>query len=316
MKVALSVFRRQGGEAMHVDPLIHELGGVKIWWYGLAYALGFLAVHLWILLRRDRLGLSREEVVELSLLLAAGALVCGRTFDVVVYEWGYYRIHPWQLACFWYGGFATHGILIGGILGGITFCRLRGTSFASLADEIVIPGAFMLALGRIGNHINGEIYGSLSEAGWAMQFPYASGLRHPVALYEAGKNVIVALILLVLLRYGRRIPGLLFAHFVLWYGLLRLAADHFRDYESYWFGIGRGQYFNLAMALIGVCGVLLISEAARLVGLRQLEPARHPPRSDAWPWLKATAFYGIVALCLAIPSGWTRQVLETMRVIP
>jgi len=300
---------------MHIDPLIYELGGIKIWWYGLAYAFGFFAVHLWILLRRERLGLTREEALEFSLLLAAGALICGRVFDVVVYEWDFYRQNVWQLPCFWHGGLATHGFVIGGMLGGIVFCRMRSRSFAPLADEVVIPGAFLLALGRIGNHINGEVYGSLSEAAWAMQFPYASGFRHPVALYEGGKNVLVALILLVVLRYGRRVPGLLFMHFVFWYGLMRLATDHFRDYDSYWFGIGRGQYFNLVMAIVGACGIVLILKAARVGGLRHLEEARHPPRPSEWLWLKTAVFYGLVAFCLTIPSGWTQQVLETMRVM-
>jgi phosphatidylglycerol:prolipoprotein diacylglycerol transferase len=297
-----------------MDPMIHQLGGLRIWWYGLAYALGFLVVHLWVLFRRKRLGYSLEELFDFSLLITLGALIGGRAFDVLIYEWDYYRGHAWQLPAFWHGGFATHGIVLGGVLGGTLFCRLRHKSFLALADEVVIPGALMLALGRVGNHINGEVYGSLSEVGWAMRFPYATGTRHPVALYEGAKNVLVAVILLGLRRCSRHTPGLLLAHFLLWYGLLRLIADHFRDYDSYWLGIGRGQYFNLLMALVGAVAIVVFSRRPSLAITPRGAWDQHAPRNSASLWLKAAAFYGLVVVCLAIPSGWTQQVLETMRV--
>ncbi len=135
---------------------------------------------------------------------------------------------------------ATHGVLLGAVVGAALFCWSRNKTFLRIAYEIVVPGAVLLALGRVGNHINGEIYGSVTEVGWAVEFTYATGYRHPFALYEGAKNLLIVPILLYVRRDPHRPPGLLLAHFVFWYGFLRVFTDHFRDYESYWFDIGTG----------------------------------------------------------------------------
>ena len=94
-------------------------------------------------------------------------------------------------------------------------------------------------------------------------------------------------------------------HFVLWYGLLRVFVDFFRDYDSYWFGIGRGQYFNLVMAMVGLCSVAVALARAESEAVRRSAGMRDPAF-----WCKKVAFYTLVALCLTIPSGWTQQVLD------
>jgi phosphatidylglycerol---prolipoprotein diacylglyceryl transferase len=297
-----------------VDPVIAEIGPVRLWYYGLAYAIGLLTVDLWVWLRRERLGIEGRDVAEFSLLFAAGVLLGGRIFDVTLYEWFYYEDHLWQIPNLWQGGMATHGVLLGAVVGALVFCRLRDKSFLEVADELVIPGAVLMALGRIGNHINGEVYGSLTDVAWAMEFPYAEGCRHPVALYDGAKNLLCVPILIgvrriQLQRNGYLPRGLMLAHFVLWYGLLRLFVDYFREYDSYWLGVGRGQYFNLFMAGVGLCMVAVVR------GRESPEPGRAAARrstrvKDSVAWVKRVAFYALVVLCVTIPSGWTQQVLE------
>ena len=289
-----------------VEPVLVETGWVRLWWYGLAYAVGLLTVDLWVWLRRERLGYEPGDVVLFSVLFAAGVLLGGRIFDVALYEWFYYEDHVRQIPRLWQGGMATHGVLLGGVAGTLLFCRLRGRSFLAVADEVVLPGAVLMALGRLGNHVNGEVYGSITSVLWAMEFPYAEGCRHPVALYDGLKNLLLVPILLGVRSLGLRrngyLPkGLMLGHFVTWYGLLRLFVDVSREYDSYWLGIGRGQYFNLFMAAAGLCVVL----AARRRSKSEAWMVRRGSRTRAPVfWGERVAFYVLVALCLTIPSGW------------
>jgi phosphatidylglycerol:prolipoprotein diacylglycerol transferase len=300
------------GLVLGIDPVLLQTQWVRLWWYGLAYAVGLVTVDLWVWLRRERLGYEPGDVALISLLFAAGVLLGGRIFDVALYEWFYYEDHVRQIPRLWQGGMATHGVLLGAVAGTLLFCRLRGRSFLAVADEVVLPGAVLMALGRMGNHVNGEVYGSITGVAWAMEFPYAEGCRHPVALYDGLKNLLLVPILLGVRSLGLRrngyLPkGLMLGHFVLWYGLLRLFVDVFREYDSYWLGIGRGQYFNLFMAAAGLCMVL----AARRRAKAEAGVMRHGSRTRAPAfWGERVAFYALVALCLTIPSGWTQQVLE------
>jgi phosphatidylglycerol---prolipoprotein diacylglyceryl transferase len=135
-----------GVSGWSVDPVMVQIGPVRLWYYGLAYAVGLLAVHGWVWLQRKRLGYSGRDVVEFSFFFAAGVLVGGRVFDVALYEWFYYEEHPWQVPALWEGGMATHGVMVGAVGTTVLFCRLRGKSFLEVADAVVLPGAILMAL--------------------------------------------------------------------------------------------------------------------------------------------------------------------------
>ena len=107
-------------------------------------------------------GSDGRDVAEYSLFFATGLLVGGRLFDVALYEWFYYADRPWQIPRLWEGGMATHGVMLGAVAGTMAFCWPRGKSFFAVADEVVVPGVVLMALGRLGNHINGEVFGSLT----------------------------------------------------------------------------------------------------------------------------------------------------------
>jgi len=288
-----------------IDPRLAALFGVPLYHYGLAYALGFAGVYAWFSIRRRALGWSAAETVELSILFAAAVLVFGRAFEIAVYEWDYYARHAGQLLSWWRGGMASHGVLLGALLGPWAFCRLRKRPLWLVLDELVVPGALFLALGRIGNFVNGEIIGTVTGAWWGVKFPAAEGFRHPVTLYESAKNFVVLGILLCVRRKVKPGDGRLLGHFVLWYGLLRIFTDVFRQYGKELLGIGRGQYFNAAMALAGLV-LLALAARARRAGKAPLpSPPAGPPVT--WRlWLKRAAFAGILLFSLAIPSSWTK----------
>ena len=174
-----------------IDPILLDLGGVHLWWYGLGFALGFLELHLFLRRGGGQLRLSPREVWSLSLYMTVGVLVGGRALEIAFDEWPFYREHLHLLPAWWLGGMATHGLLLGGALGAALFARRYGRPFLLVADALVIPAAFLMGVGRIGNFIDGQIVGAVTDVPWAVEFPYAEGFRHPVVLYDGAKNLLL-----------------------------------------------------------------------------------------------------------------------------
>jgi len=292
----------------NIDPVIVEVGGVCLWWYGLSYTLGFLGVLLWLRRNRGPLAVSMDQVLQLSLWIAAGVLLGGRLVEVFFYEWAYYRQHPAQIPAVWLGGMSTHGILLGAILAILAWCRVAGRRFLELTDVLSIAAAYIMGVGRLGNFIDGQIAGSVTDVMWAVKFPDLDGYRHPVVLYDGLKNLLL-IPLLLLIRRTRPPRGALTAHFLLWYGLLRVFVDLFREYRVHLMGFPPGQEFNLLMAAAGL--FLLVWCHWRGKHGSQTEkplPRADPPIRAKRRALGMTALVVAFTLPLVIPSDWTQDV--------
>jgi phosphatidylglycerol:prolipoprotein diacylglycerol transferase len=233
-----------------LDPIVGTVFGMHLWWYGLSYTFGLFNAYLYINRHRARIGLTRREALDLSLLLSAGVLLGGRILGVY-HQWPLYEQHPELLPAVWLGGFATHGLIIGGAFGILAFCAAYRKPFRNIMDALAVPAAIIMGFGRIGNFIDGQIVGSLTTLPWGVDFPYAEGFRHPVVLYDGLKNLVVALILSRLSARGLP-PGRLAALFVLLYAGLRMPIDLLREYPTTVWGLPGGQTFNLLMAVAGV----------------------------------------------------------------
>ena len=292
-----------------IDPVLLQVGGLCLWWYGLGFALGFLQLHRFVRRHRQALGLSTSDVYTLTLLVTAGVLLGGRAVEVAFDEWPFYRNHPQLIPAYWLGGMATHGLLIGAASAAAAFAWVRRRPFLELADALVIPGALLMGLGRIGNFIDGQIVGSVTDVWWAVKFPYAEGFRHPVVLYDGLKNLLLVPWLLHVRRTNPT-PGATAARFVFWYAFLRIFIDLFRDYPTHRLALGTGQTLNIVMALIGAV-LLYRSRLRRLGRLAPRRPAATRPDSDAdapaTVWQRV-AFTLLILLCLTIPSNWTQDI--------
>ena len=290
----------------NIDPIFGKIGGFYLWWYGLSYTLGFLGVFFWLRRKRTTLAMDMQEVYDLTIILAIGVLLGGRGVEVIFYEWSYYGAHIWHIQAVWLGGMSTHGILLGAILGILLFCRLYRKNFFEVADVLAIAGAYIMGVGRIGNFIDGQIVGSLTDGWWGVQFPDLEGYRHPVVLYDGIKNLLL-IPFLIMIRNTNPPRGVITAHFILWYGFLRIFVDFFREYRTDFYGFPPGQEFNIFMTLTG---------SAMLIYFYRKKSVPHP-QTIQWLangnhnlWLRRVIFALLLFFPTVIPSDWTQDVPE------
>ncbi len=302
----MSVF---GPYVHNIDPIIGSIFGIHLWWYGLSYSLGFLNIYLWSRRRRRQLGFSMQTNYDLALLVSAGVLLGGRFVEVSFYEWPFYREHYHLIPAMWLGGMATHGLLFGGLIGVLLFCRLHSKSFLSVMDALAIPAAFILGVGRIGNFIDGQIVGSVTTVWWAVKFPDAEGFRHPVVLYDGMKNL---LIIPILMYTGKRqLPsGVLTGIFLFLYAFLRIFVDVFREYPTTLIGLATGQVLNILMSILGLILVIVPfwSRRGRSEATFQRSAIEEEKPTFAGVGWRRFLFASLLLFPLVIPSDWTQDV--------
>lgn len=251
----------------NIDPVIFSIGPVAIRWYGLMYVLGFVAAYL-LIPRRNRsreIGLTGTVAQDLIFYIACGLVVGARLGYILFYQYaalGTYVSNPVEIVATWRGGMSFHGGLIGVVLAAWIFCRRRKLPFWAVADSVVVTAPIGLFFGRIGNFINGELWGRTTDAPWGMIFPEAGPLpRHPSQLYEALLEGLLLFILLWALRQRPFRDGSITVFFLFFYGLFRFIVEFFREPDpqiGYLLGfITMGQILCLAMIL--AAGVLYLA---------------------------------------------------------
>jgi phosphatidylglycerol:prolipoprotein diacylglycerol transferase len=244
------------------DPVALSIGPLAIRWYGLMYLVGFaFFAFLGRLRARDAWrGLTRQDVDDLLFYGVLGVILGGRLGYVLFYKPGYYLAHPLETLMVWHGGMAFHG----GVLGAITvmwlFARSRGKPFLQVADFVAPLVPLGLAFGRIGNFINGELWGRPADPSvwpWAMIFPQAGDSipRHPSQLYQAALEGLLLFILLWLYSRRQRPTGVVGAVFLIGYGVFRFLAEFAREPDSFLGllagSLSMGQWLSLPMIVIG-----------------------------------------------------------------
>jgi phosphatidylglycerol---prolipoprotein diacylglyceryl transferase len=251
-----------------------RVGPLAVHWYGVMYALSFaIGYYLLCYLAPKRgIPLNRDEIAGMVLYLAVGVIFGGRLGYVFFYNLPYYVSHAAQIPAIWDGGMSFHGGLIGVTLAVLIFSWKTQIGFWSIADLIVPIVPLGLFFGRLGNFINGELWGRPSDVPWAVIFPRAPLIhgvmvpRHPSQLYEAGLEGVVLFAILWTLAQRRRPDGTLFGLFLILYGLFRFCLEFFRQPDAqlglFWGVISMGQILSAPMILAGV-GILVYARSRR-----------------------------------------------------
>lgn len=221
----------------NINPVLFEIGPFQIKYYGLFYALGFVIAYFMIfyLAKRKQLSITKDDAADFIIYELVGVVLGARLIYVMFYNLTYYLKNPLDIFAVWYGGLSFHGGLIGAVIAAYLFCKRKKIAFYDIADITVVPVALALALGRIGNFINAELYGRIANLPWCVDYSknqYVSdlptGCRHPSQIYESLKNLAIFFVLWFI--NDKKLPnGFMFWTFVTLYGLLRTIMEFFRN---------------------------------------------------------------------------------------
>ncbi len=229
-----------------IDPVIFQVGPFAVRWYGLMYLLGFAAAYLLVKKEiREQAALTEqgsEKATEqyiaseyqhlegLIFYLVIGVVLGGRLGYVLFYNLSYFLEHPGEIIATWHGGMSFHGGTIGALTAGLIYCRRFKQDFLLWADRFIVTAPIGIGLGRIGNFINGELYGRAADVPWAMVFPHGGPVpRHPSQLYEAFLEGVILFSILWPLRNRPWPHGRKTALFLIGYSICRIVAEFFRE---------------------------------------------------------------------------------------
>jgi phosphatidylglycerol---prolipoprotein diacylglyceryl transferase len=247
------------------DPIAIQLGPVGIHWYGLSYLLAF-AQFLWLASLRARqpqyaqAGWNRRDVEDMLFWGVLGVVIGGRLGYVLFYKPGHYVANPLEVLMVWKGGMSFHGGLLGVIASLALYARQKGRPFFEVMDLIAPCVPLGLASGRIGNFINGELWGRAANPSlpWAMVFPQSGTAiaRHPSQLYQVALEGVLLFALLWLYTRKPRALGQVSGAFLVGYGLLRFVVEFFREPDRFLgplaLGMSMGQWLCVPMLLAGM----------------------------------------------------------------
>src|SRR5919204_3052837 len=242
-----------------INPIAFSIGPLAVRWYGLMYLAGF-AAGWWLGLRRIAQGLApitRAQLDDVLFLAVFGVILGGRLGYVLFYKPGYYAAHPLEIFAIWQGGMSFHGGLLGMMLAMLFIARRHGLSYLRLMDFLAPLAPIGIAAGRIGNFINGELWGRPTDLPWGMVFRGAGDTpRHPSQLYEFALEGLALFAILWWFSSKPRPTGQVSALFLIGYGVFRFIGEFAREPDAFLgtlaLGMTMGQWLCLPMIIGGI----------------------------------------------------------------
>jgi phosphatidylglycerol:prolipoprotein diacylglycerol transferase len=262
-----------------INPAIFSIGSFQLRYYSLMYIVAFVIVYFLVLYRikHEKYKYTAENIQDYLVWAMIGLLIGGRLGYALFYNFGYYFQHPLEIILpfdfsngirfIGISGMSYHGGLIGVIVMTILFCRKRKIKFWQFADLLCPAIPLGYTFGRIGNFINGELFGRVTTVPWGMYFPldWTRSLRHPSQLYEALFEGIVLFILLWLIRKKKMFDGFLIGIYICGYGFVRFFIEFFRE-PDYQLGFVLG-FMSMGQVL---CSLMMIAGITIIVRRKQV----------------------------------------------
>tara|TARA_B100000212_G_scaffold135981_1_gene102349 strand:+ start:2547 stop:3344 length:798 start_codon:yes stop_codon:yes gene_type:complete len=245
------------------NPSILEIGFLKIQYYAVTWLLSAILIYLFLSKNKiiTEIGLTKEDVNDMVFLygLFFGAMCGGRIGYMFFYGTDQLISNPLSIFYIWQGGLSFHGGLLGVITSLLIFCKRKEVEFLRLMDGVALSMPIGLGLVRIGNFLNGELYGKATNGEWGFIFPTDPFglLRHPSQLYESfGEGLLLFLVLLLISRLSK-VRGVVSSSFLIFYGLIRFIIEFYRQPDAHigyvaFDSLSMGQILCLPMILIGI----------------------------------------------------------------
>lgn len=254
------------GIELEISRAAFSIFGMDIYTYGILIAAGLLLAFWYAVREADRVWLRQDDLLNMFIIAVPAAIVCARLY-YVVFSWGSYKNDLLSIFDIRSGGLAIYGGVIGAVLAVYIYCRVKNVNIGTVLDILAVGLLIGQAVGRWGNFVNGEAFGSSTTLPWAMTIvcdgKTVTEGAHPTFLYESLWN---AAGIAVLLAYKRKtvFRGELFCGYMVWYGIGRTLIEGLRTDSLYWGAIRVSQLLSAALVIAGIALILVNRRKARL----------------------------------------------------
>jgi phosphatidylglycerol:prolipoprotein diacylglycerol transferase len=242
----------------NLNPVALEFFGLKIYWYSLAYLLGFIfsVYYSKFIIKKGVIDLNTDIVDNFFSWAIIGVIFGGRLGYIIFYNFDFYFQNIIEIFKIWKGGMSFHGGLIGLTISMYIFSRLNKIKFIDLSNLIACSAPFGIFLGRIANFINAELVGKPTFSDWGVKYYNEELLRHPSQLYEAFlEGLVLFLIIMFLIKRRFYKKFNLCAIFLVFYGLFRFAVEYFREPDNHiglvFYNLSMGQILSIPIIILG-----------------------------------------------------------------
>ena len=244
----------------NISPIMLEVFGIKLYWYGFMYAISFVIIDYLIVSasKNKNIELEAPAAEKLTIVILLFAIIGGRLGYVIFYDLSYFASNIQKIFYLWEGGMSFHGGLIGAVIGSVYFSRKYQIDLLNLTDIISLYAPIGLFFGRLGNFLNSELYGLKTSGSWGVIFTKVDEYpRHPSMIYEAFLEGIVLFIILSTIKSKKPVHGLISGCFLFFYGIFRFTVEFVRIPDAhigyiYYDWVTMGHLLSIPMILLGV----------------------------------------------------------------